>query len=95
MPLWLEIGGRGLVVNWWKRGGFRVPDVMSESGLTLLKSARLIEQVADYKPLVVFDTALLLKVHPSNYKSVVSQKRYHLRFSDLEVPVVADLGSGL
>ncbi len=52
-------------------GGFRVPDVLSESG------ARMVEvgttnrtRVADFENAVSEKTALLLRVHPSNFRVV-------------------------
>ncbi|HTJ76850.1 MAG TPA: hypothetical protein VL337_15950, partial [Acidimicrobiales bacterium] len=52
-------------------GGFRIPEVMVQSG------ARLVEvgttnrtRLADYGTAVAEDTALLLKVHQSNYRMV-------------------------
>ena len=81
-------------------GSFRIPDVMARSG------ARLVEigttnrtHLPDYEGAIRDETALLLKVHTSNYSMVgftadVSLKdlvalgaRYHL-------PVMKDLGSG-
>jgi len=81
-------------------GSFRIPDVMARSG------ARLVEvgttnrtHLADYERAIRNETALLLKVHTSNYSVVgftaeVSLKdlvalgvKYHL-------PVMKDLGSG-
>jgi L-seryl-tRNA(Ser) seleniumtransferase len=52
-------------------GGFRVPDVMAESG------ARLVEvgttnrtRLADYQRALSAETALILRVHASNYRMV-------------------------
>ena len=51
-------------------GGFRVPDVMAESGAQLIEVGTTNRtRVADYQAAHrLHDTALLLKVHPSNYK---------------------------
>lgn len=78
-------------------GGFRVPDVMAESG------ARLVEvgttnrtRVADYQDAITPDTALLLKVHASNYRIVGFVESTSVRaVADLGPPVVFDAGSGL
>ena len=78
-------------------GGFRVPDVMSESGAHLVEVGTTNRtRVADYKAACrLHDTALLLKVHPSNYKiSGFTEEVSVSALSDLKVPVVADLGSG-
>ena len=78
-------------------GGFRVPDVMAQSG------ARLVEvgttnrtRVADYEAVVVDDLALVLKVHRSNYTiSGFTEETPVRALATLPVPVVVDLGSGL
>ncbi len=78
-------------------GGFRVPDVMAQSG------ARLVEvgttnrtRVADYEAVVDDDLALVLKVHRSNYTiSGFTEDAAVGALAALPVPVVVDLGSGL
>lgn len=79
-------------------GGFRVPDVMAQSG------ARLIEvgttnrtRVSDYRSAHhKHDMALLLKVHPSNYRiSGFTEEASVQGLSQIGPPVVADIGSGL
>ena len=80
--------------------GFRIPDVLARSG------ARLVEvgttnrtRAADYERAIGSDTALLLRVHQSNFRVVGFSERP--RLSELaevaalhEIPVVDDLGSG-
>ena len=79
-------------------GGFRVPDVMEQSG------ARLVEvgttnrtRAADYRAAAERDDiALLLKVHPSNYKITgFTEEASVAQLSNIGPPVVVDLGSGL
>jgi len=79
-------------------GGFRVPEVMAESG------ARLVEvgttnrtRLDDYRSAVARDDpALLLKVHQSNYRIVGFTEAVDVgALARLGVPVVSDLGSGL
>ncbi|MCY3861196.1 MAG: L-seryl-tRNA(Sec) selenium transferase [bacterium] len=81
-------------------GGFRVPDVMEQSG------ARLVEvgttnrtRLADFASAVenpANDTVLALKVHQSNYRIVGFTEHVTVaEMSTLNVPVVADIGSGL
>ncbi|HET9772995.1 MAG TPA: L-seryl-tRNA(Sec) selenium transferase, partial [Acidimicrobiia bacterium] len=78
-------------------GGFRVPDVMAESG------ARLVEvgttnrtRRADYERAVTPDTALILRVHASNYRMVGFVESTPVpELAGLGPPVVADIGSGL
>jgi L-seryl-tRNA(Ser) seleniumtransferase len=81
-------------------GGFRIPDVLRQSG------ARLVEvgttnrtYLRDYEEAITPDTALLLHVHPSNFR--VEGFVHSAGIEELVelgrrkgVPVVDDLGSG-
>lgn len=97
--------GRGVVVSRGELveigGSFRVPDVISAGG------ARLVEvgttnrtRAKDFEDAVDEDTALLLRVHPSNFRQVGFTERPDR--SELVAlaqrtgrPLVEDLGSGL
>lgn len=82
-------------------GKFRIPDVMAQSGATLVEVGTTNKtHYDDYEMAITAETKALLKVHTSNYRIVgftdtvgidelvpLSQK-YH-------VPVVEDLGSGV
>lgn len=96
--------GRGVVVSRGELveigGGFRVPDVLAESG------ARLIEvgttnrtRVDDYRRALadpLADAALVLKVHQSNYRITGFTEAVEVdELAPLGAPVVVDLGSGL
>ena len=78
-------------------GGFRVPDVMAESG------ARLVEvgttnrtRRSDYERALTPETALILRVHASNYRMVGFVESTPVEeLAGLGPPVVADIGSGL
>jgi L-seryl-tRNA(Ser) seleniumtransferase len=81
-------------------GGFRVPDVMAQSG------ARLVEvgttnrtRLADYAAVAAdagTDLAMVLKVHRSNYTiSGFTEDTGVGELATVGVPVVVDLGSGL
>lgn len=80
-------------------GGFRVPDVMAQSG------ARLVEvgttnrtRLADFERAAAQhdDLALTLHVHQSNYKIVGFTEAVSVaELATLDVPIVADIGSGL
>jgi L-seryl-tRNA(Ser) seleniumtransferase len=80
-------------------GGFRVPEVMAESG------ARLVEvgttnrtRLADYQRALDGDgdVAVVLKVHQSNYRIVgFTESASVAELATLGPPVVVDLGSGL
>jgi L-seryl-tRNA(Ser) seleniumtransferase len=81
-------------------GGFRIPDVMRQSGVSLVEVGTTNRTYAsDFEAAITANTALLLRVHASNFLQVgfihqptleelveVAQ-RHH-------VPVVDDLGSG-
>ena len=79
-------------------GGFRVPDVMAQSGAELIEVGTTNRtRVADYRSAHdEHDAALLLKVHPSNYRITGFTEEASVRgLSDVGPPVVVDLGSGL
>jgi L-seryl-tRNA(Ser) seleniumtransferase len=81
-------------------GGFRIPDVMRQSG------ARLVEvgttnrtHLEDFREALDSETALLLRVHSSNFKQVGFTAEVSLEDlvglgQAVGVPVVDDLGSG-
>jgi L-seryl-tRNA(Ser) seleniumtransferase len=96
--------GRGVVVSRGELveigGGFRVPEVMHQSG------ARLVEvgttnrtRLADFARAVGDpgeDCALVLQVHQSNYRIVgFTESATTAELASLDVPVVCDIGSGL
>ena len=81
-------------------GGFRVPDVMTQSGAILREVGTTNRtRAADYAAAISERTALILRVHPSNFKVVGFTERPRLeeltalgrRFT---IPVAEDLGSG-
>jgi L-seryl-tRNA(Ser) seleniumtransferase len=81
-------------------GGFRIPDVLRQSG------ARLVEvgttnrtHLRDYAEAISPETALLLRVHSSNFKQIgftaeVSLADMVALAREVDLPVVDDLGSG-
>jgi L-seryl-tRNA(Ser) seleniumtransferase len=82
-------------------GSFRIPDVMAASG-AILKEVGTTNKThyADYKNAIDGETALLLKVHTSNYKVVgftaaVDVPELVTLGRDMDLPVMEDLGSGL
>ena len=81
-------------------GGFRVPDVLRQSGAILREVGTTNRtRAADYAAAIGDRTALLLRVHPSNFRIEGFTERPSLaevvhvgeRF---RIPVVEDLGSG-
>ena len=81
-------------------GGFRIPDVMRQSGATLVEVGTTNRTYSsDYESAINSETAAILKVHPSNFvvdgfthapdlKEIVAVGKRH------GVPVLNDLGSG-
>ncbi|HEX3622445.1 MAG TPA: L-seryl-tRNA(Sec) selenium transferase [Acidimicrobiales bacterium] len=79
-------------------GGFRVPEVMAQSGAALVEVGTTNRtRLSDYRAAVdEFDPALLLKVHQSNYRMVGFTEDVGVAaLATLGPPVVADIGSGL
>lgn len=95
-------GGRGVAVSRGELveigGGFRIPEVMTQSGATLVEvgttnRTRLSDFVRAQSD---HDLALALHVHQSNYKIVGFTESVDVpALATLDVPVVADIGSGL
>jgi L-seryl-tRNA(Ser) seleniumtransferase len=78
-------------------GGFRIPEVIEQAG------ARLVEvgttnrtRIEDYeRAMTGLEKPVLLRVHPSNFRSVGFVEDVGVQqLCDLELPVVDDLGSG-
>ena len=81
-------------------GGFRVPDVMAQSGAILREVGTTNRtRAADYAAAISDRTAALLRVHPSNFRiegfcerpAVAELAALGRRFN---VPVIEDIGSG-
>jgi L-seryl-tRNA(Ser) seleniumtransferase len=78
-------------------GGFRVPDIMAESGCRLVEVGTTNRtRLADYERQLRPDTALVLKVHASNYRMVgFTEATPIAQLAGLGPPVMVDAGSGL
>ncbi len=94
--------GRGVIVSRGELveigGGFRVPEVMAESGTQLVEVGTTNRtRLADYEDaLTGTDPAVILKVHQSNYRIVGFTEGVGVRqLAALGPTVVADVGSGL
>ena len=94
--------GRGVVVSRGELveigGGFRIPEIIEQSGCTLIEVGTTNRtRRADYaRAIAEHDVAVVLKVHPSNYR--ISGFTEEVGIADLATlgrPVVADLGTGL
>src|SRR6185295_18001042 len=81
-------------------GGFRVPDVLTQSGATLREVGTTNKtRAADYAAAIGDRTAVILRVHTSNFRIEGFTERPGLdELVDLGrrfgVPIVEDLGSG-
>lgn len=82
-------------------GKFRIPDVMEQSGATLVEVGTTNKtHHTDYENAITEETAALLKVHTSNYRIVgftdnVSIAELVPLGKEREIPVIEDLGSGV
>lgn len=82
-------------------GGFRIPDILAASGAKLIEVGTTNRtRVADFRDAWTDRTALILKVHPSNYRIVgfaesPTPKQLATLAASRGVPFVHDLGSGL
>ncbi|MFT5530483.1 MAG: L-seryl-tRNA(Ser) seleniumtransferase [Candidatus Poriferisodalaceae bacterium] len=79
-------------------GGFRVPDVMAQSGAQLREVGTTNRtRAADFQTAhEEHDCALLMKVHPSNYRITGFTEQPTVQsLTQIGPPVVVDLGSGL
>jgi len=82
-------------------GKFRIPDVMEQSGATLVEVGTTNKtHYADYEDAISEDTKAILKVHTSNYRIVgftntVSMEELTPLREKYKVPLIEDLGSGM
>lgn len=81
-------------------GGFRVPDVMKQSGARLVEvGATNKVRLSDYEEALEEPTALVMRAHRSNFKIIGFTEEPELKeivqiAHRADVPVVDDLGSG-
>ncbi len=82
-------------------GSFRIPAIMERSGAILKEVGTTNKtRISDYRDAIDEDTALILRVHPSNYKIVgFTHRPTLLELAELAqesgIPLVEDAGSGL
>ena len=81
-------------------GSFRIPDILARSGAILREVGTTNKtRVQDYRDAIGPDTALLLRVHPSNYRMLGFTEKPDLAAMvelarDSRIPLVEDIGSG-
>ncbi|MFD7436380.1 L-seryl-tRNA(Sec) selenium transferase [Streptomyces sp. NPDC059861] len=77
--------------------GFRLPDLLVSTGARLREVGTTNRTtVADYAAAIGPETAFVLKVHPSNFRITGFTRAADAgQLTDLGVPVIADIGSGL
>lgn len=82
-------------------GSFRIPDIMALSGTRMVGVGTTNRtHLKDYAGAITEDTAMLLKVHPSNYRitgftSVVSREELSALAREKGLIFMEDLGSGM
>lgn len=82
-------------------GSFRIPEVMEQSGVTLVDvGATNRTHLFDYEKAITDETRALLKVHTSNYKILGFTSSVELEElvglgNKRDIPVIEDLGSGV
>ncbi|MEN8730586.1 MAG: L-seryl-tRNA(Sec) selenium transferase [Desulfuromonadales bacterium] len=82
-------------------GSFRIPDIMAASGVKLVEVGTTNKtHLDDYRDTISKQTALILKVHTSNYRilgftETVSSEALAELAREHDIPVLEDLGSGL
>jgi L-seryl-tRNA(Ser) seleniumtransferase len=82
-------------------GSFRIPEIMAAAGARLVEvGATNRTRLADYRAAVTPETALLLKVFPSNFRltgfvAAVEPAELAALGREVSVPVLVDEGSGL
>lgn len=81
-------------------GSFRIPDIMARSGAILREVGTTNKtRIADYQDAIGPNTAMLLRVHPSNFRMIGFTERPELKelvalAHASKIPLVEDVGSG-
>jgi L-seryl-tRNA(Ser) seleniumtransferase len=82
-------------------GSFRLPELMAAAGVWLIEVGTTNRtRRADYEEAIRAETAMILKVHPSNYRTIgFTEEAGYGSLAELahrhHLPFIADIGSGL
>jgi L-seryl-tRNA(Ser) seleniumtransferase len=78
-------------------GSFRIPEVVGQAGLQLVEVGTTNRtRLDDYRAVIGDRTAALLRVHPSNFRTVGFVEEVEIEaLCGLGVPVIDDVGSGV
>jgi L-seryl-tRNA(Ser) seleniumtransferase len=82
-------------------GSFRIPEILEQSGATLVEVGTTNRtRLADYEQAIGAETAVLMRVHASNFRTVgfteeVAIAELARLAGEHGIPVIDDLGSGL
>ena len=79
-------------------GGFRIPEILEQSGAHLVEvgTTNRTRRKDFEKAITKNDVSLILKVHQSNYRIVGFTETTEISdMTDLGIPIIADIGSGL
>lgn len=93
--------GRAIVVSRGQLveigGGFRVPDVIAQSGSRLVEVGTTNRtRLADYERALHDDTGAILRAHPSNFRTLGFVEQVEVEaLCSLGAPVIDDVGSGV
>jgi len=94
-------GGRELIVSRGQLveigGGFRIPEVVEQAGAKLIEVGTTNRtRLADYRRATGEQTGAVLRVHPSNFRTLGFTEEVEIeQLCGLGVPVIDDLGSGV
>jgi L-seryl-tRNA(Ser) seleniumtransferase len=78
-------------------GGFRIPEVIATSGAALTEVGTTNRtRLEDYERAVGADTGAIMRVHPSNFRTVGFVQEVSIEeLCELGVPLIDDVGSGV
>ena len=94
-------GGRELIVSRGQLveigGGFRIPEVVEQAGAKLIEVGTTNRtRLVDYRRVTGEQTGAVLRVHPSNFRTLGFTEEVEIeQLCGLGVPVIDDLGSGV